>query len=400
MSSTTNAVGGSGGSAYTIDAKTGEGLAMLAREAIPGWVSVGYDEVYSRACFRTWDALCVPCITHPMNVNLLIDSIVRQTTVLIAQLATSGGGRPSLAHTANQVFVSLVRELKEQGVGNKVIADMFGMALRTYHDRVRRLEESSTYGGRSLWEAVLEYVQERGTVVQTDVLSRFRNDDQLTVRGVLQDLVDSGVVFRTGRGSRTTLRAASAEEVRLPEVDDSGEGLSNLVWVAVNRLGPSTAEQIAELVPAELSELEGALQRLVADGKVTRTENAGRKEYTCDGCLIPRGATNGWEAAVFDHFQAIVTAIGSKLRQGKESSTAAEHVGGSTYNYWIWTDHPMREEVLGSLQRMRDLAVELRERLDTYNATQTVPRERMTRVIFYLGQTYLEPEESGERFDT
>ena len=27
-----------------------------------------------------------------MNVNLLIDSIVRQTTVLIAQLATAGGG--------------------------------------------------------------------------------------------------------------------------------------------------------------------------------------------------------------------------------------------------------------------------------------------------------------------
>jgi hypothetical protein len=71
-----------------------------------------------------------------VNVNLLIDSIVRQTTVLIAQLATASGGRPSLAHTANQVFIDLVRELKDQGVGSKVIADMFGLALRTYHDRV------------------------------------------------------------------------------------------------------------------------------------------------------------------------------------------------------------------------------------------------------------------------
>ncbi len=327
-----------------------------------------------------------------MNVNLLIDSIVRQTTVLIAQLATAGGGRPSLAHTANQVFVSLVRELKDQGVGNKVIADMFGMALRTYHDRVRRLEESSTYGGRSLWEAVLEYVQERGTVLQTDVLLRFRNDDHLTVRGVLQDLVDSGVVFRTGRGSRTTFRAASAEEVRLPGRDDGGEGLANLVWVAINRLGPATATAIAELVPAEMPELETALDRLVDEGKVTRTENAGRREYTCDGCIIPRGATNGWEAAVFDHFQAIVTAIGTKLRLGKESLNDAEHVGGSTYNYWIWDGHPMRDEVLGSLQRMRQAAVDLRERLDAYNQTQNVPRERMTRVICYVGQTHLAPE--------
>ncbi len=61
-----------------------------------------------------------------MNPDLLIDSIVRQTTVLIAQLATATGGRAPLAHTANQVFTDLIRELKEQGVGNKVIADMFG----------------------------------------------------------------------------------------------------------------------------------------------------------------------------------------------------------------------------------------------------------------------------------
>ncbi|HEU4577368.1 MAG TPA: hypothetical protein VFS67_03865 [Polyangiaceae bacterium] len=47
-----------------------------------------------------------------MNVNLLIDNIVRQTTVLVAQLA--------------------------------VIADRFGLTLRTYHDRLRRASESVT----------------------------------------------------------------------------------------------------------------------------------------------------------------------------------------------------------------------------------------------------------------
>src|SRR6187549_1621601 len=59
-----------------------------------------------------------------MDIAVLIDAIVRQTTVLIAQLVTSAGGWAPLAHTANQVFVDLVRELKEQGLGNKVIADM------------------------------------------------------------------------------------------------------------------------------------------------------------------------------------------------------------------------------------------------------------------------------------
>lgn len=81
-----------------------------------------------------------------MNVNVLIDSVVRQTTILIAQLATSVGGRAPLTHIANQVFVDLTKELRQQGLGQKVIADMYGMALRTYHDKVRRLSESRTYG--------------------------------------------------------------------------------------------------------------------------------------------------------------------------------------------------------------------------------------------------------------
>ena len=71
-------------------------------------------------------------ITPVVNVNLLIDSIVAQATVLIAQLATATGTRAPLAHTANQVFLDLFRELKGQGLGNKVIADVSGLAIRTY----------------------------------------------------------------------------------------------------------------------------------------------------------------------------------------------------------------------------------------------------------------------------
>ena len=58
-----------------------------------------------------------------MAGTLLIDAIVRQTTVLIASLATAAGNRPSLAHVANEVLGHLVTELKAQGVGNKVIAE-------------------------------------------------------------------------------------------------------------------------------------------------------------------------------------------------------------------------------------------------------------------------------------
>jgi len=331
-----------------------------------------------------------------MDATVLIDAIVRQTTVLVAQLATAAGGRAPLTHVANQVFVDLVRELKEQGLGNKVIADMFGLALRTYHDKVRRLSESSTMRGRSLWEATLEFIQEKETVLQADVLHRFRNDDQATVRGVLTDLVESGMIFRSGRGARTTYRAAKPEEYQLADRDQSGDGAANLVWVAVNRFGPATREAIAAAAPLEPAALDAALARLVSEGRIARVERASGIEYHADRCVIPFGAPAGWEAAVFDHYQAMVTAICTKLRRGTTAAAADDSVGGSTYGFTVWKDHPHYDEVMGLLGRLRAEAVPLRERVSAYNARHSAPESATVRVLSYMGQTVLEQESGGD----
>ena len=84
-----------------------------------------------------------------MNVKLLIDAIMRQTTVLIAQLSTAAGVRAPLAHLADQVFVTLAKEIEAQGVGRKVVADMFGMALRSYQKKTQRLGGSQTEQGKT-----------------------------------------------------------------------------------------------------------------------------------------------------------------------------------------------------------------------------------------------------------
>jgi hypothetical protein len=326
-----------------------------------------------------------------MNVNYLIDAIVRQTTVLIAQLATSGGRRPSLAHTANQVFVDLVSELKRQGVGNKVIADMFGLALRGYHAKVSRLQASATYGGKSLWEAVLEFIRTKSIVTQADVLARFRGDDVLTVRSVLSDLVDSGLVFRTDKGDRSVFRAVSLEE--MTEHDQSGsEGIANLVWVGVNRLGSSTRGELSALVPIDDRSLETALELLVQEGRVSRHGEGQTARYSCDGCVIPLGEGHGWEAAVFDHYQAMVTALCAKLNTGALRGEATDHIGGSTYTFCVWDDHPMREQVLGFLGSIRIQAMALRQRVAEYNQTANMSADRMQRVVAYVGQTVIEPE--------
>jgi hypothetical protein len=218
-----------------------------------------------------------------VNVNLLIDAIVRQTTVLIAQLATAAGSRAQLAQTANQVFLDLVRELKDQGLGNEVIADMFGLTLRTYHNKIARLAESATDRGRSLWEALLAYIQERGPVRRADVLSRFSGNDEATLRGVLKDLVDSGMIFRAGRGDHTTYRAASPEDVAVVS-GAADERMANFAWVAIHRYGPITRAELAEHVPAGDDAIDAALAKLLRDGRVGSAESAGRILYSSTEC--------------------------------------------------------------------------------------------------------------------
>src|SRR5215471_3120635 len=129
-----------------------------------------------------------------MDAKLLIDAIVRQTTVLLAQLSTAAGIRAPLAHVADEVFVSLAREIEAQGVGRKVAADMFGLALRTYQKKIQRLAESATQHEMTLWEAVLDYVTKKGSASRRALLDAFSRDMEREVVGVLTDLVSGGLL--------------------------------------------------------------------------------------------------------------------------------------------------------------------------------------------------------------
>jgi hypothetical protein len=331
-----------------------------------------------------------------MNAALVIDAIVRQTTVLIAALATSAGQRAPLSHVADQVFADLVRELKEQGVGQKVIADMFGMALRTYQARVSRLSESVTERGRSLWEAVLAHVQERGTAARVDVLRRFGDDDEGVVRGVLRDLVESGLVYQTGRGEGIAYRAAPVDEPLARQHES--RTLDNLVLIAVHRRGPLNRAALREIVPVDDDiTLEESLARLVQEGAVRRASREGEAEYDCDQCVIPFGDPMGWEAAIFDQYQAMVTAFVTKLRLGKRRADLSDKIGGSTFVFDLWAEHPLAEECLGFLKKIREEGMALRKRLEAHNTLHAQPVGAAPfQVISYVGQTVREDEEASE----
>ncbi len=320
-----------------------------------------------------------------MDVRFLIDSITRQTTLLIAQLATAAGLRAPLAHISNQVFLDIARELDKQGVSRKVAADMFGMALRSYHAKVRRLTESETDDQLTLWEAVYNYVAEEERVTHGGVMTRFRYDDDKSVRGILHDLVETGLIVQTGRGDGRVYRLTTDEEFELVHGRDAESRAYWAVWMVIYRDGPFETAELGTRLGLSQARLRTVLKALEGDGHIEHTD-AG---WDSSDCHIPMEEAAGWEAAVFDHYSAFTTALSRKLMELSIGAESTDVNGGSTYTFDIGPDHPMRDEILGLLSRYRTELSELRERALQAGGEEEHP----DRVIFYLGQSVIPGEE-------
>ena len=317
-----------------------------------------------------------------MTVVLLIQAIVRQTTILIAQLATSGGTRAPLAQVANQVFLDLVRELERQGVSRKVSADMFGLGLRTYQRKIQRFSESSTESGRSLWVAVLDYVQALPQVTRAALLLHFANDDELQVPPLLHDLVESGLLTIAGTGTRITYRATPEDELARLRQTSENVGLDELLWALIYREGPLGIEELARQAIAE-PVLGASLERLLEAGRIEQAED--KAQFRARSLVLPLGAAVGWEAAVFDHFKALVSTVIGRLSMDRSVAQLQDRVGGSTYTLDVWPGHPLEDEAYRTLGELREKLGELRQRIEEHNAAQPLP-SAYTQVILYLGQ--------------
>lgn len=329
-----------------------------------------------------------------MNVKVLIDSIVRQTTVLIAQLATSGGVRAPLAHVANQVFLELTRELDEQGVSRKVSADMFGMALRSYLRRIQGLSESSTDRGQTLWEAVLSFLGQGEVRSRAEVFARFSRDDQELVRGVLHDLTASGLLFASSNGPNQVYRATTkAEQLQMGKLTDSA-GLDELLWAFIYREGPVSRADLEAFAASDKLRLDQALTRLSALSKVEQTGAGEQATYRAQRLEVLLEAEVGWEAAVFDHYGAMVRTICQRLAQSRGGARADGRIGGSTFTLDVWDGHPLAEEAYGTLARVRAAHGDLYQRIERHNAAHGRPRE-YDQVVIYAGQHVL-PAQAAE----
>jgi hypothetical protein len=328
-----------------------------------------------------------------MQASMLIERIVRQTTVLIAQLSTAAGIRAPLAHIADQVFVALSRELEQQGVGRKVAADMFGLALRTYQRKVQRLSESASQRSATLWEAVLEHIRENEGISRPKLEQRFAYDDPEQVAAVLADLVASGLVYASGKGGYSIYRVTSAEERRSVAASSELDAVTGLAWLTLfrNPAGLTFDQLVAELA-VEADVVRRGLEQLIADGRVERSPAASGERYRAGTFLIPLGAERGWEAAVCDHFTAVASAIAAKLAHGVARSTASDVVGGATYAFDIHDEHPLRERVLSLLRDERARISAFWDEVHAHNLAHPADDALKSRVTFYFGQHVIEAD--------
>src|SRR5690606_34530978 len=183
-----------------------------------------------------------------------------------------------------------------------------------------------------------EYISSERMVTRANVQMRFARDEDAQVRGVLRDLCDSGLIFSSGHGPSTAYRAASEDELDTMRQMRSNDGIEELVWALVYREGPITPARLANVIPLEPAEPETVLQRLVDVQRIEAITHNGTTSYRATSLHVPLGAAIGWEAAVFDHFQAVVKTICCRMRDDRPT---APDVGGSTYTLDIWRGHPL-----------------------------------------------------------
>jgi hypothetical protein len=323
-----------------------------------------------------------------MDTRHLIDAVVQQTTLLIAQLATHAGIRAPMAHIADQVFLELSREIEHQGVSRSVAADMFGLALRSYQKKVNRLSASGTQRGKTLWQAVLEHISEHGSVKRGQVIARFSGDEEGHVVAVLSDLVSSGLLFSAGRGQSAVYRAISAEDRKALLEDDNLEGLLLFVWLMIADAGTVARRELHARFEARTEQVDRVLETLIGDGRVS--VHGDGDSFSTTRVLIPVGSEVGWETAVLDHFRAVCVAIASKLASRDAPADKRSLLGGATLAFEVHPAHPHQAEVLALLARVRTQVNELWGRVSAHNQANPVAEHERTRVIFYFGQNVID----------
>lgn len=325
-----------------------------------------------------------------MHTNILINAIVQQTTVLIARLSTAAGIRAPLSHIADQIFVDLANQIEAQGVSRKVAADMFGLALRTYQKKVNRIIGGQADSANTLWQNILDFLSAEGIATRRQILDKFPHDDPQTIGAILNDLVTSGLAYRTGTTEAAQFGMTPEADLRKLVETERASTLSAMVWLRIYRQGQCRVSELAHSLGIEAQEVRDAVEALSEQGRVqVRSEETEASSadpvVSASQFVVPVGSSEGWEAAVFDHFQGLCNAVAQKLSQGAKSSQFTDEIGGTTLSFDVYPGHPHEKQVRELLRGVREKTDNLWNEVAEYNRQNPPPADAQ-KVTFYAGQ--------------
>jgi len=275
---------------------------------------------------------------------------------------------------------------------------MFGMALRSYQKKLRRLTESRSAANRTLWRAVLEHIRREQRVRKADLLARFAHDGEREVGSTLSDLVNSGLVYQTGRGLDALYRVTSDVDLRHLAGSDDPSAVAPVVWSIIYDKPGTTEAEVARSLELDTAVVSKAVQSLIDEGRMRRDGDGPSARLSAEDLLVPVGAAQGWEVAVHDHFRAVANAIASKVRTRTVQSVASDVVGGATLSFDLSEGHPYRAQVHALLAEVRERVNTLWNEVETYNARKPIAEDDRERVFFYFGQ-YIEEREDAASED-
>ena len=322
-------------------------------------------------------------MSGPMNFAGLQARVVPLVAELFATLAAQNPLRMHFADIAGKTLLDIVENLRDTGVSQEAIAASLGLTITGYRAKMRRLRAAHRAGAertedeaRTLLERVYAFVDDHAEpVFENAVLAHFRGIKVDSIRGVLQFLVRSGVLKRVADQGDRRYQAVTHVPAGQPSQRD--------VAVALYRDGPLTVAEVAQRL--ELSEAQCAafIDTLEAEGRLTRGERAGAPVWTATAYHIPLDASEGYEAAIWDHLAAVIRAICKKLRLGRHGASLPDKTGGATFTFRIPEDHPLYDEVSDYLAESR---VKFEDWLAQTYAIEAQADTPMREVTVYVGQ--------------
>jgi hypothetical protein len=194
-------------------------------------------------------------------------------------------------------------------------------------------------------------------------------------------LLIDGIVRQTTALLAQVHAVAASEDLR---------AVANVAWLRIFLGDERTEDALAAYLNLDVELVRGAVRLLEADGRVRREDDG---LLLAENVVIPVGASEGWEAAILDHFRAVATAIAFKAAAGAQS-TPTDEIGGTTLSFSVYPGHPFDEEVRGLLGSVRSRIHELWTKASAHNAEHPVP-ENATQVLFYVGQLVTDAEADG-----